>query len=120
MAKSKKFLTRDEILEIDDLPTKEVWVPYWKAYVKVRILNAGERDAFEASLYDKDGNMRLEGMRARLVSLVCVDEAGERLFTEADAELLNKKSAAAIDLIVDEAKSLNRMLKEDFEELEKN
>ena len=49
MAAAKKFLNKAEILAKDDLKTEDVFVPEWDAWVKVRSLNASERDHFEAA-----------------------------------------------------------------------
>jgi hypothetical protein len=45
---------------------------------------------------------------------------GKRLFTDADAPVLGEKLAPALDRIFEAASKLNRLSKEDVEELEKN
>ncbi len=117
---SKKFLNRAEILAISDLKTEDVFVPEWDAWVKVRSLNASERDHFEASTVERRGKnvvTNLENIRARLCLLCMVDENGERLFAEEDTYPLGGKSAAALDRVFVVAQRLNGLRDQDIEEL---
>ena len=120
----KKFLTKAEILAQDDLKTEDVFVPEWGgAWVKVRSLNASERDHFEASTVQRNGKKvttNLENIRARLCLLCMVDENGERLFQEEDTFPLGGKSASALDRIFTVAQRLNGLRDEDVDELAAN
>ncbi|WP_461369485.1 hypothetical protein [Candidatus Darwinibacter acetoxidans] len=118
-----KILTRDAILQAEDLPRELVEVPEWGGCVYVRALTGAERDAFEASVVEQRGKstkMNLRNIRAKLVALTAVDEEGKRLFTDDDAALLGKKSAAALDRVFDVAQRLSGLKDEDVEELAKN
>ena len=84
------MLTREQILQCDDLPKETVKVPEWGGEVQVRTMTGTDRDAFEASLIGKEG--RLENVRARLVSLAVCDESGNRLFGDADVAALGAKA----------------------------
>ena len=99
------MLTREQILQCDDLPREIVNVPEWGGEVQVRTMTGTDRDAFEASLIGKEG--RLENVRARLVSLAVCDESGERLFADADIAALGSKSAKALDRVFAVAQGLN-------------
>lgn len=119
---AKKFLTKAEILAIDDLKTEDVFVPEWDAWVKVRSLQANERDHFEASTVQRNGKKvttNLENIRARLCLLCMVDEDGNRLFQDEDTFPLGGKSAAALDRVFTVAQRLNGLRDEDVEELAK-
>src|SRR5262245_43050975 len=107
-------LTRDAILAADDL--KRVWVdtPEWGGGVWVRLLTGTERDKFESdnvrfsgSGKDRKGEPNLANIRARLAVLCCCDEAGKRLFADADAEALGRKAGPVLDRIFDKAAALN-------------
>lgn len=117
----KKFLNKAEILAQDDLKYEDVQVPEWGgAWVRVRTLNASERDRFEASTVERKGKSvttNLENIRARLCLLCLVDENGERLFQEEDTFPLGGKSAAALDRIFQVAQRLNGLRDADIEEL---
>ena len=82
MADKKVYLNRAAILAQDDLRTEDIQVPEWgNAWVRVRSLNASERDHFEASTVQRNGKRvttNLENIRARLCLLCLVDpETGE-------------------------------------------
>ena len=121
---AKKFLNKAEILAIDDLKFEDVQIPEWGgAWVRVRTLQANERDRFEASTVQRNGKKvttNLDNIRARLCLLCMVDEDGERLFQEEDTFPLGGKSAAALDRIFTVAQRLNGLRDEDVEELAKN
>ena len=117
---TKKFLNKQEILAKEDLKTEDVFVPEWDAWVKVRTLNASERDHFEAGTVQRNGKKtttNLENIRARLCLLCLVCEDGERLFAEEDTYPLGGKSAAALDRIFTVAQRLNGLRDEDVTEL---
>ena len=118
-----KFLTRDAILKAHDLPTEVVEIPEWNGAVIVRGLTGAERDAFEQSIVEQRGKntrMNLRNIRAKLVALTVVDENGNRVFSDEDAEALGKKSAAALDRIFAVAQRLSGLRPEDVEELAGN
>ena len=106
-------LSRDQILESSDLKTATVEVAEWGGSVIVRTMTGADRDAFEQTLVvtDDKGNRKtdLTNMRAKLVAMTVVDEAGNRLFTESDIVLLARKSASALSRVFDAAQSINGM-----------
>ncbi len=113
------LLTADQILQADDSPTEIVSVPEWGGEVKVRTLNGRERDVFEASVNDgKQTNFA--NIRARLVSLSVCDEKGDRIFSDAQVDILGKRSAKALDRVFAVAQRLSGLTKEDVEQLVKN
>jgi hypothetical protein len=117
------ILKRDDILKVADLPREEVHMPEWGGSVLVRGMTGSERDAFEGSIVELKGNkssVDMRNIRAKLVALTVVDEAGERLFSQADVELLGGKSAAALQRIFEVAQRLSGLTQADVEELAKN
>jgi hypothetical protein len=114
---------RDDILGRDDLPVEVVSVPEWGMDVRVRALSGTERDAYEASCMRRSGpkgekvEMSFENIRARLVARSVVDEAGARVFTDADVAALGGKNAAALNRLFEVAQRLSGLRGEDFEEL---
>ena len=117
------LLTRDEILQVQDLPTEQVHVPEWGGDVLVRALTGAERDRFEQSIVEQRGKstrMNLQNIRAKLVALTVVDEQGNRIFKDEDVKWLGNKSAAALDRIFEVAQRLSGLRDEDVEELAKN
>jgi hypothetical protein len=113
---------RDAILGRDDLPVEVVAVPEWGMDVRVRALTGAERDAYEASCMRRGGakgalEMEFSNIRARLVARSVVDEAGARVFTDADVAALGAKNAIALNRLFEVAQRLSGLRNEDFEEL---
>ena len=135
MSKSE-FLTRDDILGADDLPTEVVEVPEWGKKgggCKVRVigLTAQSRAQYEAGFTKQmrkgDGTIEytqnrpvLMQLRERLAAFTIVDQNGVRMFQESDIAALGKKSAAALQRVFEVAQRLSGMTKQDIEDLEKN
>lgn len=114
------MLTKEQILGMDDLKTEVVKVPEWGCELKVKTITGTDRDAWESSITNSAGKVTTENIRAKLLVRCIVDDAGARLFTDADADALGGKSAAALDRLFTVARKLNGLTKEDVEELAKN
>jgi len=113
------ILSKEQILQADDLRREQVVVPDWDGSVFVQTMTGIDRDAFELSL-TKDGKASIENMRAKLCARTIVDENGNRLFTEDDVEALGKKSGTALDRIFEVAQRLNGIGADAMEKLAKN
>ena len=115
---------RNQILAAADLPLETVAVPEWPCgKVLMRGLSGTDRDAWEISLWEGQGGERRfvsANMRARLVVRCVVDEAGERVFSDADAEPLGQKSGAVLDRLYDVARRLSGMQDHAVETAAKN
>ena len=111
------MLSKDQILNANDVKLEEVNIPEWNGSVYVRVMSAGERDSFEIQATKPNGKQNL---RARLAVLTVCDKDGNRIFEESDIPALAKKSASALDAIFRVAIHLNAMTDADIEELEKN
>ena len=103
-------LTRDQILNADDLEIKKVPVPEWgnddpDAHIYIRVPRAAERDKFEAAMikYDKDGNgvAQMEGYRSKFCLLIMCNASGDPIFKQNDIDMLAKKSSKVLDRLVD-------------------
>lgn len=116
-------LSRDQILQANDLPLEEISVPEWGGTVYVRGLTGEERDELESSVVHIEGKRKrinTSNIRAHLASLVICDEAGKKLFTEKDIQALGRKCASALQRVFDAAQRLSGLTEEDLEELGKN
>jgi hypothetical protein len=123
MSEKKKGLTKEQIIGFDDLKSEAVEVPEWGGTVFIRRMTGQERDAYEADVFETKGTtvtMKRENFRAKLVSRCLVDEAGERLFSDAEISTLSKKSAAALDKCFAAAQRINGMAAVEQEKIEKN
>lgn len=114
------LLSRDQILDADDIKYEELPVPEWGGSVRLKSLAGEERDAFEASTVESKGGKtkaNLANLRARLVSRCVVNEEGLLLFSPPDIKLLGKKSAAALDRVFSKCQEMNALTEKDVEEL---
>jgi len=114
---------RNQILQADDLVTRDVHVPEWNVTLRVKSLTGAERDEFEAGITSIKGdktNTNLRGMRAKLAIACCVGDDGKPVFKSSDLQALAAKSARALSRIFDVAAELNGLSKSDVEELTGN
>lgn len=118
-----KLLSRDAILGASDIKTEDVSVPEWGGTVRVRGLDAKQRDEFESGLIETVGKTQrvtMRNARARLAALSIVGEDNEPLFSPADVFLLGEKSGAALDRVFAVASRLSGIGDSDMDELTKN
>ena len=119
MAAKKKYLTREDILNADDLVREEVFIPEWNNMSAwVRTLTAAERDRFEAGMLvdQKAGKLNLQNLRARLVVECLVDKDSKdakKIFGASDAEALGAKNAGAVQRIFNVAQRLSGFTDQD-------
>lgn len=111
---------RDELLGLVSQKPTLVSVKFCGKDLFVREMTGAERDAFEADQVDagKTGNA-LKNFRARLLVRVLVDEAGVRVFTDADADTVGNLPSREIRRVFDKAAKLNALDPDDVKELEK-
>ena len=104
-------LTKDQILKANILQSEAVEVTEWGGAVRVRTMTGADRDAFEASMITtlSDGTRKpnMVNMRAKLVALTVVDEAGNRVFDVNDVDRLALKSASALERVFNAAQRIN-------------
>lgn len=113
-------LTKEQILSADDLKQELVEVPEWGGEVLVRELRGRERDAFEEGSLDKQRNLKMTNMRARLVAMSVIDDEGERLFTSKEALELGEKSASALNRLFEVCCKISGITSDDVDKLEGN
>ncbi|MBF0417208.1 MAG: hypothetical protein HQL86_03060 [Magnetococcales bacterium] len=107
-------LNRQQILDAQDLKTVDVDVPEWGGPVRIREFSGKDRDAFLTAAHKRRDKGVIE-LTALLVALAIVDDDGEEMFTEADIQTLNTKSAHALVRLEEEIRKLNRMNEEEAE-----
>src|SRR5438874_70295 len=114
--------TKDQIFAANDSPTEKVPVPEWGegAEVYVRIMSGTERDAWEVDQYrlnTASPEVNLKNLRARVLVRCVVNDTGQNIFDEGDAEKLGGKSSKVIDRLYAVARRLNGLTKADVDEL---
>lgn len=114
--------TKEEILALADRKVEEVEVPEWGGGKhRIMEMSAADRDEWELQAYlERKAGPTAKNVRAGLVARCLVNEAGERLFTDAEIPLLGKKSAKALDRLYDVARRLNGLTEAEAEAIAKN
>lgn len=113
-------LSKDLILNSDDLKVERVLVKEWGGYVYLHTLMGKERDQFENSVLQNDGKVDVRGLRARLIIYAVRDATGKPIFTMDDLGLLQKKSSAVMQRLFAKIKTMNAIGDEEVEEMVKN
>lgn len=97
------ILTRQAILGVRDIKTKEVAVPEWNGSVHIRVISGSDRDMFEQAYADH----KMEAFRARFLVVALCNAAGDRIFTNEDVNALNDKSSKVLNRLFDLAWEFN-------------
>lgn len=112
---------REKILNAIDIQEEIVEIPEWGVKVLVRGLTAEDRALVLQKATDLGGKVNYDKLYASLVILSAYDpETKERIFEESDRDAIMKKSASAIDKIVNTAMRLSGIGKLEEERIEKN
>lgn len=116
------LLGKDQILAAEDLPYRDVEVPEWGGTVRIRTMTGGDRDSFESSLWDRQGDEPVynrDHFRAKLLARCIVDDKGSRLFSDKDIEKLSAKSGKALNRLFDAANEINAISREERDAIKK-
>ncbi len=116
-------LTRDQILNAQDIKVHHVDVPEWGGGIHMRQLSCAAAESYQdylISLQKKDGQIRLSGMRVTLLTLVLCDAVGNLLFTDNDLDALSERDSMVIGRLYEEAKRINAIIEDAGDEAEKN
>jgi len=111
-----KKLTRQDCLSVNDLALKEYTVKAWDGVVYIKKMTAKDQIQFEDMSQGKDR----KNIFSRLIVMCVCDENGNKLFTEADMDALNNKSASAVIELFTAISEINSVSQEDVEDLAKN
>jgi len=114
---------RDDILNMDDLESREVVVRQWgKKKVIVKSITAAQRYEMIEQCMNSRSN-KIDGKKLYVYTLISCTydpETGLPLFTVADYDKLVGKNSGAIEAIVQVANELNGIGEAQIVELEKN
>ena len=115
-----KELTAAQVFAADDCRIEKLEIPQWDGFVYVKTLTSADRDQWEEDVVAARGRNENPNARARLAVLAVCDSTGRELFTAKDIDRLAAKSGAALDLILEKARDLNKITDQDLADLEKN
>ncbi len=112
------LLNKQQVKDVDDLPSVIVSVPEWSGDVKVQLMSAKRRIAFEK----KNANAKTEvETMIYLIMYSCINEDGSLLFDpDSDFDFLADKSASALMQVFDSAVNVSTLSKKGMNEKAKN
>lgn len=113
-------LSKDQIVSADDAGRELVSVPEWGGDVYIKVMSGTERDNFESWCSKSSKREDMTNLRAKLLSLCLVNEAGVRLFSDNEMQALGSKSGIVLNRLYHAARAVNCYDQKDVEELEKN
>ena len=87
------ILSKAEIFAVDDRKYDDVPCPEWGGEVRVRGLTASEQSVITKLVFEE----KKDEISMKVVQFGCVDENGERLFSQRDLDALGKKSFPVIE-----------------------
>ena len=115
----EKYLTKEDIINCDDLQMEEVKVKEWGGTVFIKELSVKERIEFEASFKEKkDGDIM--GKMLLLLSTTICDKDRNPLFEPSDIESLHEKNVKVILKLFRIANKLSALTVESEENIKKN
>jgi len=119
---------RDEILDFEDLETREIIIKQWgNKKILVKTLTAEKRyELIESCMQDnkkKLENTELDGKKLYIYTIIACTfdpQTDKPIFTFGDYDKLKNKNSGAIDSIVQVANELNGFGDEEIKDAEKN
>ena len=130
-----KCVAKENVFKSEDVKKEWIDIPEWEGGLYVKVMSGEERDAFETAMFKtndmNDFTRNFDNMRARLIAFTAVDEDEKQIFDPilkydiqgklyGDVAELGKKSSIILDRIYIVAQKLNKLRKEDIEDLTKN
>jgi hypothetical protein len=118
-----EFISPMDLLTITAPKIEDMYIPELDKNVRVKALNARERDAYEQSLMQGKGanqSVNMRNARAKLAVMVLVDANGQRLYRDNQANDLGNAPAIVIERIFDRGRRLAGITNEDLDQLTGN
>lgn len=120
----RKTLTRDQLLDAAkkaQIERDRLFVPELGGDIWVRGMSGIERDKFEEGLRIRRGRRAgqsdLRNFRAQLAVRVIVDESGNRILNDLDADIFGKVPAGVLDRIIARCTELSGKAAEDIDDM---
>ena len=110
-----KFMTLEDFTKTPKLRIEAVELPEWNSIVYVREMTALERDSFETSISDNEGNVINQNLRSKLIVATACDPEGTLLFNTEHLAMISGKPAPVMMRIYEAAARLNQMRSKDRE-----
>lgn len=100
--------TRDKILAAKDIQSETLEIPEWDVTIEIRGITGAQRGRILNNAVDNKGTVDFTKLYPELVIASVHDiTTGEPVFTDADRDVLSKKSGAVLERIADVANRLS-------------
>jgi hypothetical protein len=108
---------KDKIFASNDTPSELIEIPEWDVKVLVKGFTLGAKDEFLATVFNPEtGENNLRAFNVGVVVGTAYDpETGESLFTADDIPELKKRSATAVQRLVDAGSRLSGLTSDPVE-----
>ena len=118
----RKILNKDDIIRSDDSSFEEVYVKEWGGHVRLYIISAKDRLAFESKFTKENGSINFQHNDAPLDLLVSSmrDSNGSPMFNREEITILGNKNGRVVHELFQRSLALNWMTKASEEEVKKN
>lgn len=113
------LLGKDQQLGAADLRAEVVPVPEWGGDVRIQGMMGCDRNSLLGESATSDVP-RYSNWYGRVLVRCIVDEKGQRIYQDADAEALGRKNALVLERLFTVAARLSALAEADVEELAKN
>ena len=107
------LLDKNSILTATDLKREKVPCPEWGGDVIIQELGAIDRDRLWPALLDAEGKNDPVNIAGKVLVRCIVNEDGERLFSDDEADALGKKSTIVVNRLFKIAERLNTLAMQD-------
>ena len=113
--KNGTYLSRDTILNAEDLKSEDIDVPEWGGKMRLREMTGADREEYAEAV-----SGRASHYREALIAFSAIDAQGNRVFTIEDVEALSRKSDRAIQRLAEAATRLSGIGRAAVEDARKN
>ncbi len=120
MNTAKVELSREQILSVTDLRRETLAIPEWGGEIIVRGMAAYERDKILTAIDPSKSTMTDSQLKATLCFQCVINSQGQRVFTEADIDILQTKNPQVLDKIANRILGLSGVGEAAVASIEKN
>ena len=113
-------LSREQILSVIDLRRETLSIPEWGGDIIVRGMAAYERDKILTAIDPSKSTMTDSQLKATLCFQCVITSQGQRVFTEADIDILQTKNPQVLDKIANRILGLSGVGEAAVTSIEKN
>ena len=117
---TKAELSREQILSVTDLRRETLAIPEWGGDIIVRGMAAFERDKILTAIDPSKSTMTDSQLKATLCFQCVINLQGQRVFTEADIDILQTKTPLVLDKIANRILGLSGVGEAAVTSIEKN